>query len=53
MAVFFASIIFLFQAFQFINTEGNTHPLVNGLFNMTVILAIIILIIHFKEISET
>ena len=52
MAVFVASIIFLFQAFGFINTEGNTHPLVDSIFNMTVILAMIILIIHIKEISE-
>ena len=52
MAFFVASIIFLFQAFRFINTECNTHPLVDSIFNMTVILDIIILIIHFKEISE-
>ena len=53
MAVFVASIIFLFQAFRFINTEGNTHPFVDSIFNMIVILAIIILIILIKEISET
>ena len=32
--------------------EGNTYPLVDNLFNMTIILALIALIIHRKDFSE-
>ena len=52
LIVFVSAIIFLLQVFRFINTEGNTHPLVDSLFNMTIILAIIIIIIHNKYFSE-
>ena len=52
MVVFIASIIFLFQVFRFINTEGNTHPLVDSIFNMRIILALIIIIFHQKDFSE-
>ena len=50
--VFVSAIIFLLQVFRFINTEGNTHPLVDSLFNMTIILALIALIINRKDFSE-
>ena len=52
MVVFIFSIIFLFKVFRFLNAEGNAHPLVDSLFNMTIILAIIIIIIHNKYFSE-
>ena len=52
MVAFIDSIIFLFQVFRFLNAEGNAHPLVDSLFNMTIILAIIIIIIHNKYFSE-
>ena len=52
LIVFVSAIIFLLQVFRFINTEGNTHPLVDSLFNMTIILALIALIIHRKDFSE-
>ena len=52
LVVFVSSIMFLLQVFRFINTEGNTHPLVDSLFNMTIILALIALIIHRKDFSE-
>ena len=52
LVVFVSSIIFLLQVFRFINTEGNTHPLVDSLFNMTIILALIALIINRKDFSE-
>ena len=50
MVTFVASIIFLFQAFRFINIEGNTHPLVDSIFNMTIIHALIIIIFHKKDL---
>ena len=52
LIIFISAIIFLLQVFRFINTEGNTHPLVDSLFNMTIILALIVLIIHRKDFSE-
>ena len=52
LVVFISFIMFLLQVFRFINTEGNTHPLVDSLFNMTIILALIALIIHRKDFSE-
>ena len=52
LVVFVSSIMFLLQVFRFINTEGNTHPLVDNLFNMTIILSLIALIIHRKDVSE-
>ena len=52
MVAFIASVIFLFQVFRFLNAESNAHPLVDSLFNMTIILAIIIIIIHNKYFSE-
>ena len=44
--------IFLHNAFTFINTEGNTHPLVGSLFNMILALFIFILIFHKDEIKR-
>ena len=38
MAVFLSLLLFCVQAFKFIKEEGNTHPVVSSLFNMTVIL---------------
>ena len=52
MVVFITSIIFLFQVFRFINTEGNTHPLLDIIFNMAIILALIIIIFQKNDFSE-
>ena len=32
--------IFFYNGYAFLNTEGNSHPLVGSLFNMIIILAI-------------
>ena len=50
--VFVALIFFVYHAFRFINTEGNTHPLVDSIFNMALILGLIIILIHKKEFDE-
>lgn len=52
MVVFVTSIIFLFQVFHFTNKEGNTNPLMDSIFNMTIIMALIIIIFHNKDFSE-
>ena len=52
MVIFLALLLFCFQAFKFIKEEGNTHPIVSSLFNMTVILGLIIVVIHQKEFEK-
>ena len=52
LIVFVSAIIFLLQVFRFINTEGNTHPFLDSILDMTIILALIVLIIHRKDFSE-
>ena len=51
MVVFVTSIIFLFQVFSFLNNERNTHPLLDSIFNMTIILALIIIIFRNQDFS--
>ena len=52
MVIFLALLIFFIQAFRFIKEEGNTHPILSSLFNMTIILGLIILIIHKNEFEK-
>ena len=52
LVVFVALIFFVYHAFRFINTAGNTHPLVDSIFNMALILGLIIILIHKKEFDE-
>ena len=52
MVVLIAEILFLHQAFKFINTEGNTHPLLSSLFNMILFLGLIMFLVHRQELEE-
>lgn len=52
MVVLVAIILFLYQAFQFINIEGNTHPLLSSLFNMILFLSLIVFMVHREEFKE-
>ena len=45
-------ILFIHNAYIFVYTEGNNHPLLGPLFNMIIILAILIFIYHKKDIIE-
>lgn len=42
-------LVFMYNAFNFINTEGNDHPLIYSLFNMIIILIILIFLFHRKR----
>ena len=44
--------IFLYNGFAFLNTEGNSHPLVGSLFNMIIVLAIFFYIFHKDELTN-
>ena len=52
MAIFLALLLFLVQALRYFKEEGNTHPITSSLFNMTLILGLIILVIHRKEFER-
>ena len=45
-------IMFIYNAFKFINTEGSEHPLVSSLFNMIIFIGILVIIFHRNEIDE-
>ena len=45
-------ILFFYNGFNFLNTQGNGHPLVSPLFNMIEALAILIFIFHKNEIMK-
>ena len=47
--VFLLIILFLFNGYNFINTDGSHNPLVACLFNVIIFLAIIIFIYHKSE----
>ena len=42
--------IFFYNGYAFLNTEGNSHPLVGSLFNMIIILAIFFYIFHKEKL---
>ena len=45
-------IMFIYNAFKFINDEGSEHPLVSSLFNMIIFIGILVIIFHRNEIDE-
>ena len=47
------ALLFVYFAARFLTTEGNAHPLVNSLFDMIVIIAILMLIFHKRNIQES
>ena len=54
-AIIFISILivlFLCNAFKFIEADGSTVQMTNSLFNMIFIIAIIILILHKKDLDK-
>ena len=44
--------LLLSYMYRFLITEGNDHPLVDMLFKMILILSILVLFLHKKEIEE-
>jgi len=47
------ALLFIYFATRLLTTEGNTHPLVNSLFDMIVIIAILMVIFHKRDIQES
>ena len=47
------ALLFVYFATRFLTTEGNAHPLVNSLFDMIVILAILVVVFHKRDIQES
>ena len=45
-------VLFLYNAFKFIESGGSNIQMTNTLFNMVFIIAIIILIIHKKDLEK-
>lgn len=45
-------VLFLYNAFKFIESRGSNIQMTNTLFNMVFIIAIIILIIHKKDLDK-
>ena len=45
-------IMFIYNVFKFINTEGSEHLLVSSLFNMIIFIGILVIIFHRNEIDE-
>ena len=52
LVVLITIILFLYQAFKFMNIEGNTHPLLSSLFNMILFLSLIIFMLQRQELEE-
>ena len=50
--ILFLLISFVVNAYKFLNTDGNTLPLVGTLFNMILILAIFFLIHHKDDLDD-
>ena len=47
------ALLFVYFATRLLTTEGNIHPLVNSLFDMIVIKAILMVIFHKRDIQES
>ena len=47
------ALLFIYFATRLLTTEGNIHPLVNSLFDMIVIIAILMVIFHKRDIQES
>ena len=47
------ALLFVYFTTRFLTTEGNTHPLVNSLFDMIVIIAILMVVFHKRDIQES
>ena len=52
MIIVFA-LLFVYFATRFLTTEGNAHPLVNSLFDMIVIIAVLMIVFHKRDIQES
>ena len=50
--IFFLLFLILYFGYQFINVEGNCHPLVSNLFSMIVLLAFLVFTLHHNEFKE-
>ena len=50
--ILFLLISFVANAYKFLNTDGNTLPLVGTLFNMILVLAIFFLIHHKDDLDD-
>ena len=50
--ILFLLISFVVNAYKFLNTDGNTLPLVGTLFNMILVLAIFFLIHHKDDLDD-
>ena len=44
--------LFLYNGYNFLNTEGSEHPLLGLLFNMRIFLAALVFLYHKKGIEE-
>ena len=44
--------VFFYNFFIFLNTDGNTHPLVGSLFNMIIALFIFFFVFHKEDLKE-
>ena len=50
--IIFLGILFLYNAFKFLRSEGSKNSILSTLFNMVIFLFIIIIIIHKNSISK-
>ena len=44
--------IFIYNGYSFLNTEGNTNPLVGALFNMIIVLSILFYLFHKEDLKD-
>lgn len=44
--------LILFYGYRFINTDGNSHPIVDNWFKMILLLPFLVFILHKKDIEE-
>jgi len=47
------ALLFVYFAIRFLTNEGNAHPLVNSLFDMIVIIAVLMVVFHKRDIQES
>ena len=49
---FLLFLLILYYGIRFLSTDGNSHPLVANLFNMTILLSFLVFYFHKNEIEE-
>ena len=49
---FFLFLLILYYGIRFLSTDGNSHPLVANLFNMTILLSFLVFYFHKNDIEE-